>query len=53
MNPKPLEIICFHCQQSAEKDLKVFLVKDEQIVKKISKCKNGVDRNRDGQKGLY
>jgi len=26
MTPKPLEIICYHCQQSAEKMLKGFLV---------------------------
>ena len=29
--PKPLEIICYHCQQSAEKSLKAFL------------CANGAD----------
>jgi len=26
MCPKPLEIICYHCQQSAEKFLKGFLI---------------------------
>jgi len=26
MHPKPLEIICYHCQQAAEKMLKGFLV---------------------------
>jgi HEPN domain-containing protein len=26
MRPRPLEIICFHCQQSVEKNLKAFLV---------------------------
>jgi len=26
MRPKPLEIICYHCQQSAEKVLKGFLI---------------------------
>ena len=26
MEPKPLEIICYHCQQSAEKMLKGFLI---------------------------
>jgi len=26
MNPVPLEIICYHCQQSAEKALKGFLI---------------------------
>ncbi len=25
MKPKPLEIVCYHCQQSAEKYLKAFL----------------------------
>jgi len=25
MNPKPLEIICYHCQQAVEKSLKAFL----------------------------
>ena len=29
MKPIPLEIICFHCQQSAEKDLKAYLIKNE------------------------
>ena len=26
MRPQPLEIICFHCQQSAEKNLKGYLI---------------------------
>ena len=26
MHPRPLEIICYHCQQSAEKILKAFLI---------------------------
>jgi len=26
MHPKPLEIICYHCQQSAEKNLKGYLI---------------------------
>ena len=26
MRPQPLEIICYHCQQSAEKALKAFLI---------------------------
>ena len=26
MRPQPLEIICFHCQQSAEKSLKGYLI---------------------------
>ncbi|MCL2752432.1 MAG: HEPN domain-containing protein [Firmicutes bacterium] len=25
MHPKPLEIVCYHCQQSAEKSLKAYL----------------------------
>jgi HEPN domain-containing protein len=29
MHPVPDEIVCFHCQQSAEKDLKAFLVKND------------------------
>ena len=29
MHPKPLEIICYHCQQSAEKILKSFLVSNK------------------------
>lgn len=29
MVPKPIEIICYHCQQSAEKALKAFLVLHE------------------------
>lgn len=34
MEPTPLEIICFHCQQSAEKYLKAFLVKNNIVIKK-------------------
>ena len=26
MQPVPLEIVCYHCQQSAEKALKAFLI---------------------------
>lgn len=26
MHPRPLEVICYHCQQSAEKYLKGYLV---------------------------
>lgn len=34
MQPTPLEIICYHCQQSAEKFLKGFLaLKEEEIAK--------------------
>ncbi len=29
MRPAPAEIICFHCQQAAEKYLKAFLVYNE------------------------
>lgn len=31
MKPVPIEIICYHCQQSAEKYLKGYLVKKEVI----------------------
>ena len=30
MHPKPIEIVCFHCQQAAEKYLKAFLVWNDQ-----------------------
>ena len=30
MHPAPAEIICFHCQQAAEKYLKAFLVYNDQ-----------------------
>jgi len=34
MNPAPMEIICYHCEQSAEKFLKAFMIlKDEQIMR--------------------
>ena len=29
VHPKPLEIICYHCQQSAEKMLKGFLISND------------------------
>ena len=29
MNPKPLEIICYHCEQSAEKYLKGYIILNE------------------------
>ncbi len=35
MKPIPLEIICYHCQQSAEKYLKGFLAYNDQEVIKI------------------
>ena len=34
MNPVPIEIICFHCQQSAEKYLKGFLALSGEDIKK-------------------
>jgi HEPN domain-containing protein len=33
MHPKPLEIICYHCQQSAEKFLKAYLVLSNEKIK--------------------
>jgi HEPN domain-containing protein len=35
MRPKPLEIICYHCQQSAEKFLKGFLISNNVEAPKI------------------
>ncbi|MBW8050431.1 MAG: HEPN domain-containing protein [Cytophagales bacterium] len=47
MHPAPLEIICFHCQQCAEKYLKGYLVHNEIKIKKThdlirinQKCNN-------------
>ena len=37
MYPKPIEIICYHCEQSAEKYLKGYLIK----------CGNRVERTHD------
>lgn len=34
MHPRPLEIICYHCQQSAEKCLKAVLVWHETEIKR-------------------
>lgn len=34
MRPEPLEIICFHCQQAAEKALKAYLVSIDKRVPK-------------------
>ena len=34
MHPKPLEIICYHCQQSAEKALKALILRNGQYIKK-------------------
>ena len=34
MHPQPLEIICFHCQQAAEKAIKaLFILKEIEVVK--------------------
>ncbi len=35
MHPAPYEIICYHCQQSAEKFLKALYVKEQKEVVKI------------------
>ena len=35
MHPRPLEIICYHAQQSAEKALKAYLVKNDILPPKI------------------
>jgi HEPN domain-containing protein len=34
LHPRPLEIICFHCQQSAEKTMKGFLTDREVVPEK-------------------
>ena len=46
MYPKPVEIICYHCEQSAEKYLKGYLIKHDNKVEKThdlvllnNKCK--------------
>ena len=46
MHPKPVEIICYHCEQSAEKYLKGYLIKNGNKVEKThdlvllnNKCK--------------
>ena len=39
MNKTPFEVICFHCQQSAEKDLKGYLVKSEVKIKRTHNLK--------------
>ena len=38
--PKPLEIICFHCQQSAEKSLKAYI------------CANGIEVSKTHEVGF-
>jgi HEPN domain-containing protein len=35
MKPIPYEVICYHCQQSAEKSLKALMVKNQLEVRKI------------------
>ncbi|GHV78071.1 hypothetical protein AGMMS49942_28920 [Spirochaetia bacterium] len=49
MYPKPLEIICFHCQQAAEKYLKGFLAlqdEDPPYIHDLKKlCKHGEKYN--------
>jgi HEPN domain-containing protein len=35
MRPQPMGVICFHCQQSAEKYLKAFLLSRDELVPKI------------------
>ena len=35
MKPIPIEIICYHCQQSAEKYLKGFLALKGEVIEKI------------------
>ena len=35
MHPRPLEIICYHAQQSAEKALKAFLIQNDILPPKI------------------
>ena len=35
MRPIPVEVICYHCQQSAEKHLKGFLALKGEIIEKI------------------
>jgi HEPN domain-containing protein len=46
-HPKPLEIICYHCQQSAEKSLKAFLCAKGAVIPKIHEtgllCHNCVE----------
>jgi len=35
MRPIPIEVICYHCQQSAEKYLKGFLALNGEVIEKI------------------
>jgi HEPN domain-containing protein len=49
--PKPLEIICYHCQQSVEKSLKAFLCANDIKIEKIHEtgtlCQNCIDLDSD------
>lgn len=49
MKPKPNEIICYHCQQSAEKFLKGYLVSEGEEIKKTHDlqflCKLAAQKN--------
>lgn len=52
MHPQPLEIICYHCQQSAEKSIKALIVKNGIQIKKthdllllLQDLKNKIDIN--------
>jgi len=42
--PKPIEIICYHCQQSAEKSLKAYLCANEADIPKTHEVKRLCDR---------
>ncbi len=35
MTPVPIEIICYHCQQSAEKSLKAFLAYNSEVIPRV------------------
>lgn len=52
MHPQPLEIICYHCQQSAEKSVKALIIKNGIQIKKthdllllLQDLKNKIDIN--------
>jgi len=51
MKPKPLEVICYHCQQSAEKYLKAFLAMQGSTISKthdltaLNKMCSGIDQD--------
>ena len=42
--PKPLEIICYHCQQSAEKSLKAYLCANDMDIPKTHEVKRLCDK---------